>query len=574
MIKSIGFLLAGAALGAIGIWIATGSTSSAPAAPIDIAAPADEVVEALNAQVADTDASSDEFVQATYRNWGSTDVDAALEGLSAIEQPASRRAAALALLDVLGDDGASARRIASALPALERPAFLADWLGLRAMHDPVGAFRELLAFGSGTMRTMAAEKIAAVWGAQDPEAALAESNLLPDDEATVFRRRVLGSWAREDSAALLTHLETAEFDPLEILDAISVFAAEPEGLLAVADRRSDVVGTTLQTVALTMLAEKDAVAAVDYVEAMPAGQQRDSAVQMVAMVYAMADPIAATEWVERMLPASPNARMLVAVGLAEADPARALELLGSGGATTQENQMLLGLIIQTAAVDPNRALKLAEDLAANDDAQSRTYLANLMSTWVARDAEAALGWALERESVLDPALLGNAAAGLANRDPGAAAGYVEQLPAQFRDVWITRMAGPYGRNNLDEAVNWIGQYRGQPVYEQAFTQLISQAAQSNPESAAQLLVSEPAQVQRNSVGAVATSWARQDPDAAARWAAALNDATARDQGLVSVLQLVMRQDSADEARALLEARVSDPDMRARIGEQAGLGDAL
>lgn len=575
MIRSVCFLVAGVLIGGLVMWLVTAAGTGAPrVAPVDVSAPVAEVVKTLNARIADAGPSDEQFIKATYREWAAANPDAALQALVSVEPPAARRAAALALLDSLGDDVASADRIASALPALEQPAFRAEWLGLLAEHDPVGAFWEMLAIGSSTAREMAGERIAAAWAAQDPEVALAEAMLLPDEEASGFRRAVLGAWARSDTEGLLAYLESADVDPLEALDAMMFFTTDPESLLAMAERRDDALGATMQTTALTMLADLDAPAAVRRVEAMPEGSERDQAVMMVAMMYAQSDPAAATSWIEQMLPASPNARMLVAVSLAEQDPVKAMDMLSSGGATTQENQMLLTLIVQTAAVDPERAQSLAENLAASDKPEDRTYLSNLMTTWVGLDPEAALGWALERESSLDPALLGNAAARLASRDPAAAAAYVERMPsAEYRDVWITRMAGSYGRSNLDEAVSWLGQYRGQAVFEQAYPQLISQAAGADPQAAARLLSSASSQVQRNAAAAVATSWAQQDPDAAVRWALGLGDETARDQGLVSAVQLVSRSESPEAATALLELRVSDPELQLRIAEQAGLSPA-
>jgi hypothetical protein len=311
---------------------------------------------------------------------------------------------------------------------------------------------------------------------------------------------------------------------------------------------------------------------VAYIEAMPAGPQRDQDAMMVAIGYAVADPAAATAWVERMLPASPNARMLIAIGLMQQDPVQALDMISSGPAT-QENQMLLGLIVQAAAQDPNLVQPLAETLAARDDPQSGSLLSNLMTSWVTTDADGALSWMLESDAEFDPAVVGNAAARLAQRDPATAVSYLERMPPQYRDVWITRTAGPYGRSDLDAAVNWVGQYRGQPVFEQAYTQLVSQAAQADPQAAAQLLSQESVQMQRSAAGPVATNWARQDADAAARWAVALNDANAREQGITNVVRVVARQQSAEEARALLMARVSDVELRARVEEQAGLGEA-
>jgi hypothetical protein len=322
----------------------------------------------------------------------------------------------------------------------------------------------------------------------------------------------------------------------------------------------------LKSSALGLLAERDTQAALDRIEAMQPGVERDGLVSSVAILYALEDPDAAMSWVEKMMPASPDARLIVAMGLAERDPVQALDMLSKG---TAEMQALGGLIPMVAAQESSRAKSLAEALADRNDTQGRGLLANLMSNWMQLDAEAALAWILERPSDLDAGVLGNAAATLANRDLALAASYLERIPPAYRDVWITRMAGSHARNDLDGALNWIAQFQGRAVYEQAYGQLVSQAAQANPERAARLLTSASGEVQRGAASAVAMSWARQDPDAAARWALTLGDTNAREQALGSVTRM-LAQRSPEEARALLDARVRDPDMRQRIAEQAGL----
>lgn len=574
MLKAAGVLAGGAVLGGLGmclyLYLTLGVDVGGPLVGDDAETPI-AGIEALQAGLDAGPGLDDAVVAERYRELAAADIDAALRALAAIEPAASRRAASLGLLDVLGDDAAAAERIAQALAPSERPAFLAARLGRRAESDAPGAFRELLALSNGTLKRMAAERVAAAWASQDPPAALAEASLLPDDIAMEFRRNVMTEWARLDAGAVLAYLETAGPDPLDIAGAISFLAADPEGLLAVADRRGDMLGTTLEVTALGVLAESDPETALARVEAMPAGVERDQAVMMVAIFYALEDPDAATSWVERMVPASPNARLLIAAGLAEQDPARALDML-SRGPPTQETQMMLGLVVQTAAQQTSTAKPLAEELAARSDTQGRNLLANLMAGWVTQDPDGALSWLTERESELDPALLGNAAAALAGRDAATAAAWVERIPARYRDVWITRMAGPYGQNNLDGAAAWLAQFRGEPVYDAAFVQLVTQGAQSNPSAAGQLLITAGAEQQRAAGRAVATSWARRDTQAAAQWALSLSDSAAREQALAAVVQ-AMAQRSPDEAQALLDRRISDDESRQRIAALAGLDAA-
>lgn len=197
MIRLIVVVLAGALLGGVAVHFFSGRDVRPGVAD---AWSVSDGIDALNAQVSAAPALDAIAIEAVFRDWGARDIDAALRALADIESPIVRRSAALALLDVIGDDAAAAERVASALPGLERPGFRADWLGRRARTDPAGAFRELFGLASELEKRMAAEKIALAWAAQDPQGALSEAFLLPDDLASEFRRNVLTAWASSCAA--------------------------------------------------------------------------------------------------------------------------------------------------------------------------------------------------------------------------------------------------------------------------------------------------------------------------------------------------------------------------------------
>jgi hypothetical protein len=284
--------------------------------------------------------------------------------------------------------------------------------------------------------------------------------------------------------------------------------------------------------------------------------------------------------------------------------------------------------------DPEKAAAVAAELSTRADAQSRSLLGNVVSTWSMTDPDGALEWALAEESGVDPGLLGSVAERMAQSDPLTAASYVERIPAEHRDTWIVRMAGPYGRRDANAAVEWLAQFRGRPVYEQAVGQIATASAQTDPEGAARLLLTAGADVQRGAANGVAVNWSRRDPTAAARWATGLADAGARDlairgvaqgwaandpaaaqrwaltlprgaerdagllpqvlpaaqrgvfdtalldaftsdearlQAVRSAVPLIARQDP-ERARALLDNYVDDPEVRREIEAQAGLAE--
>lgn len=569
MIKSLGWLGLGAAAGAIVVAIAMQWRPASEnlavyreAAAIDDAASLDsrlaQVVtqpesamrdvelDALLARLATLDperaarfvathALDETFTTAVYADWAAADPNAALAALVEIDHPARRRTAALAVLGALGDDAPSAERVAATFPAAERPLFFADWLGRRAESNPGAALDELFVLSSRSTQRIAAERIGAVWAERDPEAALRAAPLLPDDLRSGYRQRVLDTWGRFDAGGLLAYMQRAELDALESANALTFLAASPEAVLTAAERVPGTQATTMRMFGFMALAERDREAAFRRVEALPAGPEREQVVSMVAAVLAMSDPDTAAAWIERALPSSPNAQMMVAVGLAERDPVRALDMLKQRP-PGPETQLLLGLVASAAGTDPDKAAAVATELATRTDAQSRSLVANVVSAWSMSDPDGALGWVLTQESGVDPALLGSIAARMAQVDALTAASYVQDIPAEHRDTWIVRVAGPYGRTDPNEAVAWLAQFRDRPVYEQAVGQVATASAQTNPDAAARLLSTVSVDVQRGAANGVATSWARRDPDAATRWATSLPDADARTAAIRGAAQ--------------------------------------
>jgi hypothetical protein len=91
------------------------------------------------------------------------------------------------------------------------------------------------------------------------------------------------------------------------------------------------------------------------------------------------------------------------------------------------------------------------------------------------------------------------------------------------------VAGPYARYDPQGALTWLATFKGEPVYDAAFPQVVSQAAQSDPRAAARMLDESPpsGSAAGSLVSRVASVWARQEPAAAIEWALRRADAPQR-----------------------------------------------
>jgi hypothetical protein len=459
------------------------------------------------------------FVAAAYVAWAETDPDAALAGLGGIANLALRRDVALALTDVFGDDARGIARIGAALSPSDRDFLEVAWVAGSATNDPFAAFREAMNLGEPALTRRALDQV--------PYSALSQAELLSPELARAFRARVFGEWARIDAQGYAAYLESQGTLPQEAVSGLSyLLASNPELVERIAGKVSGPLAQSVQSAALQARANSDPAGAKAAAEALPPGQQRDQAVQAVAVALARSDPEAAIEWVRGLSPPSTNAMNSLMLLLAQTDVVAALDLL-EDPQFAANSQLVLVLATSAGLADPEQAPTMADRLLTRGDAQSQAALRNLVGNWMQRDPEAALEWMLEHGTAIDQAVLAGAAQTLGARNPAVAVAFVDRLPPEQRGVWVTQVASGYGRYDPQAAMSWVSQFQGQDFHEVATRQVISSAAATDPFTASQMLRQASPAVQLGAAQQVATALAQQDPLGAARWAQTLSDPRAR-----------------------------------------------
>jgi hypothetical protein len=480
------------------------------------------------AQVATSLGLNDMATAEAYLAWAAADADAAIAGVTRIASPEARLAVALALTDVLGDNARDIARIGSALAPAEHDALTLEWIALRAARDPFDAFRDVQSLSRAALIRPAVETLASVWAAQDPQAALGQVDLLPAQFATTFRTTVFSEWARLDTEGFAAWLEAGTGLQSDATTGLEyLLAADPARVERLADNFSGVVGTSVRAQAVSAGALRDPAAAMARVSSLPPGQERDALVQAVVTALSSQDPAAALNWVRSLTPPSPGSNRAVAMALARADIDYAYQMIDDPAAFGVESALAYTIVSTLAVNDLESAPDLAGALLARGDPQSQAALRNLVGNWMNRDPQKALDWVLGHGTEIDGTVLANAAQTLSARDPAAAAGYVDRIPQQHRGAWIAAVAKQYGRSDLPDALTWVSGYQGQTVYEVAMREVISSAAQADPQAAAQTLLQMSPEIQLGAAQPVGTAWARQDPPAAARWATSIRDPDAR-----------------------------------------------
>ncbi len=471
-----------------------------------------------------------------YRVWAASNPDAVLAELRDNRNQRLARAVALQLGDVIDGIGEAV------VDHLHRGTFETQRLRRLAERDPRGALTQAIALGDSRTRTRTVQEVAGAWARQDPLAAFEAMRQVGDLALQVVgSAQIAEEWARFDPDAALAFLASpAGYQALEIrafmAPMMRIAADDPEGVLRAAERMPSAVRNTLRTTALWVMATRDAVAATAYVESLPAGGDRASAINALARAYGWVDPVDALAWAQTLERSSSiTAYRAIALQIGLSDLAGAVDL----ALATPDPEVVLRDLLRYPLPPPVLAplshnieqLGVVADrlLGVGLDAS----LESLVAYWSTVEPEAALAWSLANNSALDTGVVKRVAEGFARGDVNAAVQMAASLPADLRGELIAGVAQELARSDVDEASRWLTAFRGEPDYDawmSSAAQRLAHGPTGDSRAAAQLLndVRKPS---LEAVATVASGWAYSDPDEAYRWAMGQADPEVRSIGV-------------------------------------------
>lgn len=197
--------------------------------------------------------------------------------------------------------------------------------------------------------------------------------------------------------------------------------------------------------------------------------------------------------------------------------------------------------------DPARALAHAFTLGDRSERESR--IRDLLSSWAARDADAALSWVSTLE---DPAARRSARStvcfAVAEKEPRQAVTLALVHGADEDDGGLLEcLTMQWFEKESQTVLDWA---REQPPGEWR-DRLLSRASfvlsKSDPTAAAQLVSGlEPGKLQNEAAMAVLHQWALKDSSAALRWAEAFSEPTLRERALAEISNLRNLANSLNE----------------------------
>ncbi len=380
--------------------------------------------------------------------------------------------------------------------------------------------------------------VTSAWVAQDPERAFAKVSELPAE------------WQR-------TQLLESVID--EIADR------DPRLAIRLAETQGPVSGALIERIA-TQWSRQNPSEAGRWVESLPRTDQGRYAYR-VAEAYVAQKPSEALAWGLRLAGSPQRFLWSSMLGeMAKYDPDEALQIAQAAESPAQRAQAMgkvLGAIAQT---DPARAMaqlmklppgemrsgilsEVAQSVAALTPTTALDWLNDIDDKSMQLEAAQSLGWSLSRRNV------------------EVAADLLDRVPKEARPQWINAVALAYAELDVERGRQWVRRYGSESS--QTAVQFARTVASRNPEAALQLVDDvtddrerdrlllgvlgplaghSPALAARwaekvadedmrsRSIGEVAGIWAQYDLPAARKWIVSLEDGSAKDQALTSLVQ--------------------------------------
>jgi hypothetical protein len=291
-------------------------------------------------------------------------------------------------------------------------------------------------------------------------------------------------------------------------------------------------------------AERDPMAALRRLDALPRGRAYDSMLPAVASRFATANPDAALAWLDAQEAASTALRQAVYTGIAVADFARGYEL--SVGNSLPYALFDLSLPVAVLG-DKAHAAEVADHLLAHGTSGSAQTLGSVVTSWARRDPDSVVDWMLAHGSEIDAPLAATIGHSVAARDVDGAIAYLDRLPPEVENVWIVQIADAYAENDAGAALEWVARYRGQAFFDDAYVQVVMRLADADPERAAGVISSSAPALQTAAAPRIARAWAARDPVAAALWTQSLRGSETESAAVNAVVNSWLGQD-AEAAR--------------------------
>ena len=304
--------------------------------------------------------------------------------------------------------------------------------------------------------------------------------------------QVLSVWAQRDPRAALDYADklprSAQRDAFNTGMWQQIATAEPELLLDRIDTLPAEQRAGLQQIALQNLAQRDPRAAIARLADLPRGEARQQFLQTVARSFGEHDVAGALAWARSLQPPEPGVLVAVIQGVAANDPMRAIDLAAEIPSPMEQMQALQTAYMSATMRDPTLFAPLLERaLALPNAGQKQMVVQSLAGNWAMRDPAKATEWLVANGSRAPADVVTQVASQYARVDPARAASYAQRMPSEARGPWLRGVASSYAQTDPRGALDWVEQFRGSAEYDEAAVAVVQSTAYLDPAAAARLV---------------------------------------------------------------------------------------
>ena len=449
------------------------------------------------------------------------------------------------LLEEMGVNGENIDRIIAALPQLDPRRFRVEALVHWASTEPGEALQSAYSLDDWQLRSDAVEQIAAAWADTDLIGAIAEAERLGDDRlGRAFQTGLIRRMSEIDPATMVSHVNRLSLNSSRwtgvVVDQLRLM--EPLEALGWAEKLEGRVGTSARRAALESWGQQDPISAFAYAESMPLGEEQQQLLRTVATAFGRQDPDAAIAWAESLSRTPTDLLASVVAGIAEVDLDRAFDLAFSENEIAPSGNYrfsrgrysMLNAVVRNAIAAPDREMSeiVERVLSLSDDNERNNVMRQLTDRWIRSDAEQAFEW-ITTEGNLPQEHYREVISSITRENPVFASRYTDTVPVEMRAVWIASIAQNYARLDPLASLNWLEQYRDEPIYSAGVASIVHRAVEYDPNLAAELFstINDGGRNAQEAADTVARSWVMRDRSASRLWLEGLSPGPVRDAAL-------------------------------------------
>jgi len=469
-------------------------------------------------------------LSAAFQYFAQLDLQVTVAAIARIKDLSTRRAVALALVEVLEDLERSVDLIADSLPGIEADTFVIDALARLAERSPVTMLQRAMALEGPIQRSLAVSRIAvALVDTLGPQNAMLLASNIDDHELKAsFHASVFGAWAESDVESAFAFIE--ESIPREVPNSSRAFEIlsgfDPYRVIDVSGRLPPALRQAARATAVGELARRDPLDALAYVESLPSGGE--ALIPIIAETFARQEPVSAWAWARSLGRPEIQSVVLLVVGRQDFDQGLnlAIEAAAQGSSASSLAPALQSILIGQIGVSSERVRGALDRLSVIDSPLLQEAVDYVAAYWSRVEPQNALSWVTQHTSSLSPAAVSGIAESMGTADPNLAMQSIDSLPSDMRGDWLSGAAGGIARSDLTRAIEWVSGYRDTSAYEDAIASMISNGAtqlapvEQFPE-VARLLESVTSENRGNLAINLARAWGMRAPQAAAEWAFSL-----------------------------------------------------